>query len=87
MFGLSREDRRRLDAAEKVAQEGRDLGNKAAAELAAHTAVCTERHNTINSKLNDLNATLLWVNRQGWLIILGVLGAIALQIALKHGLL
>ena len=86
MFGMSREDRRRLDAAEKAAGEGRDQANKSLADLAAHTAVCTERHATINEKLGELKGSLRWVNRQGWLIMLATLGAILLGIAEHKGL-
>jgi hypothetical protein len=86
MFGMSRDERRRLEAAERTATEGKDAGVKATAELAAHTAVCTERHGTITKRLDGIDKTLAGVNKQGWVIILGVLGAILLEIAKARGL-
>ena len=86
MFGMSREERRRLGEVETAARDARDLGNKSLAELAAHTAVCTERHTTINEKLTVLSGSLRWANRQGVLILLMVLGAILLEVARAKGL-
>ena len=86
MFGMSREERRRLDAAEKIAGEARDLGSKSLAEIASHTAVCTERHGTITRRLDGIDGVLKWVNRQGIVMLLLILGAILLGIAEHKGL-
>ena len=86
MFGMSREERRRLDELDRAARESREKSDKAAADLAAHTAVCTERHNTINTTLGELKGSLRWANRQGILILLATLGAILLGIAEHKGL-
>jgi hypothetical protein len=86
MFGMSREERRRLDEVERAAKEGREAGSKATADLAAHTAVCTERHGNITKRLGDIEKTLGGVNAKGWAILLAVLGAIVMEIAKAKGL-
>lgn len=86
MFGMSREERRRLEDLERVAREGRDKGDKATLDLASHTAVCTERHNTINATLGELKGSLRWANRQGVILLVMTLGAILLGIAEHKGL-
>jgi hypothetical protein len=86
MFGMSRDDRRRLEDVEAAARETRERAEKSAADLAAHTALCTERHNTIKEKLADLGGSIRWINRQGILILLATLGAILLGIAEHKGL-
>ncbi len=86
MFGMSREERRRLDAAEKVAGEGRDQSNRALAELASHAAACNVRQENVERRLGGLEGMARWANRQGLLILLGILGMILLEIAKAKGL-
>lgn len=86
MFGMSREERRRLDAAEKLAGDGKDLGNKALAEISKHAGECNVREQNRQKWQGDVDSTLRWVNRQGILMLLAILGAILLGIAEHKGL-
>lgn len=83
---MSRDERRRLEELERIARDGRDKGEKATADLAAHTQVCTERHNQINGKLTALFDNAKWQSRGIITLLLGLLGAILMEIAKAKGL-
>lgn len=86
MFGMSREDRRRLEQVEKVAGDGKDLGNKALAEISKHAGECNVREQNRQKWQGEVDDTLKWVNRQGLVLLLMTLGAILLGIAEHKGL-
>ena len=69
-----------------LAQEAKEMASKALSELSAHTAVCTERHSTIEKRLTGIDNTLRWMNRQGLAVLLSIIGAILLGIAGHKGL-
>jgi hypothetical protein len=86
MFGLSREERRRLEKVEETADEARDKGITALAEIAKHAGECNVRQQNRVTWEGEVKDMLKWLVRGMISVLIAALGAVLLEVARRKGL-
>ncbi len=86
MFGLSRDERRRLENAEAAANHAVEIGNKALLTIAEHLAACVPLQAGVSRRLDNIEDQNKWQSRYLIATLVSIIIGIVAGIAAHKGL-